>query len=1224
MKRLFALALVLSMLLSMVPAVFAAETESTVTVNLTGKTEVALEETALTYTVNVSGAQALATATLTFDVSGLKNPVAEGLNGWFILDQEYANGILTAVICNTVGVTGEAEILTVSGNTSGKPGTAAVALTEAVLSAYVGENSEEYATVIMGDTEVVTTIHYSCYDVNRDGMVNQLDITRAQRAYGAKAGDSHWNALADVDSDGDVDVTDLVLILNNYTVLTVSDAAFIEYLHGEFDDPEIEYSPDVRWWMAEGSHTDETLKEEIGYIAESGFGAVEFLAMTSDAADKNYGWGSQEWIDDTKLIIEEATKNGLGFALTSGTNWANANLPDTYEYEGQLIGPDHPSTGKQLTNASATVAAGQKLEAALNHNDYSSRGVTKYELVSVVAVGMVDAKNLNSQDTHVLVAGEDYTATETGVQVNWTAPENSENYVVYAFWMHGTGSISSPSYSKNYVLNYVDAAGMEALMAYWEANILTDELRALIKENGRGELYMDSLEVSGIGRAGGMLWGAEFLEEFEARRGYSFEPYMPFVLNSTSGSTFLFGDMSYTYNNFNADGRADDAMVNRIRNDYNQTMTELYMENVLQPLQEWLHEIGMTLRAEVSYGGHFYENTQPTKFVDGIETESLEFAYQIDSYRNFSGAAHLYNKVLSCEMGAALGMLYNGTIDRMNQIMYTGFASGISRNVLHTWSSQWGPSERNAAWPGFYGSSWPERVGYRQPLYQQYGEWTDMLSRYQKALRQGTPRMDVAILRSDYLIHNAVMAQGFGDTKGFRVGDSLYYDISLQHAGYTYDYFSPMLLTDPEVSFANGVIQPDGPGYQALIIYQEELPLEAAKVVLEWAKQGLPVILANGVDDLCTPNVYHDDVASTALFSQAGTDVDAELAAIMAELRKLDNVTELDDVKETVGALEALGVEPRVKFAEPNETLLTYSRQDAENDVNYLYVYNYLYGESVMREDTAIREAFTGELIIEGEGKPYVIDAWTGEVEAVETYRTENGKTILTVTMVPGEAALYAINTAENNVLHAVESNMEVVSEDGQLFVKATETGDYNTKLNNGRNVRGTVSVPADIALNWNVKIEAWTKGELITRTEEKYADHTTTEYKFDTVKTMKELGAVEELKAWRDLGVNESGVGYYTANFQLPEGWNDANGAILTLGSIYRSSAVIYVNGTRVAIPLETLKVDITDYLVEGENEIIVEVISNLENSYRGKPNQTYGLVGECYLDTYTLQAIA
>ena len=66
---------------------------------------------------------------------------------------------------------------------------------------------------------------------------------------------------------------------------------------------------------------------------------------------------------------------------------------------------------------------------------------------------------------------------------------------------------------------------------------------------------------------------------------------------------------------------ADQRFTQKLHNDLYQTMTDLYMENMLKPMQEWLHRHGMTLRAEISYGLPF-EISQPGKYVDGIETES--------------------------------------------------------------------------------------------------------------------------------------------------------------------------------------------------------------------------------------------------------------------------------------------------------------------------------------------------------------------------------------------------------------------------------------------------------------------------------------------------------------------------------------------------------------------------------------------------------------------------
>ena len=179
-------------------------------VALTGAEEVTLDAEELTYTVSVADAIDLATATLTFEVDGLEDVAVTGLNGWNVITTTEEDGVVTAVLYNLEGTDGAADIAAVTAPVPAKVGEVSVVLAEAVLSAYVG-NSEAFIDAIVTAGEAVTNVTYSTYDVNQDGVVNQLDITRAQRFFG-KADD-----LADVDGSGEVDITDLVLILNNYS-----------------------------------------------------------------------------------------------------------------------------------------------------------------------------------------------------------------------------------------------------------------------------------------------------------------------------------------------------------------------------------------------------------------------------------------------------------------------------------------------------------------------------------------------------------------------------------------------------------------------------------------------------------------------------------------------------------------------------------------------------------------------------------------------------------------------------------------------------------------------------------------------------------------------------------------------------------------------------------------------------------------------------------------------
>lgn len=999
--------------------------------------------------------------------------------------------------------------------------------------------------------------------------------------------------------------------------------------------PGMEYWPEVRWWLAEGFSTDETLKKDIQMIYDSGFGAAEFLAMGEAGADSSrYGWGSEEWVHDSKLIIKETTEKKMGASMTSGTNWSNANLT--------TITPDDKAAAKEIDFTVQTVAAGitrtgslTKVIATENTNEFMhSEKFNTQELIAVVAAKRISQKEnavyLDKESVIVLTdqvegIGEDRTLT-------WTAPADGD-YELTTFWLHGTGQTASPSVSVSYTVNYIDKYGVEALIDYWNKEILTQELKDLIRQNGRVQMYMDSLELSTHGK-GGQFWGYHLLEEFETRRGYDLTPYLPFVMKISTGM-FNFGEFKYWYEDQDAE------FMGKVRNDLYQTMTDLYMDNMLAPLQEWLHSIGMTLRAEISYGLPF-EISQPGKFVDGIETESLEFASQIESYRNLAGPAHLFNRLYSSETGATT-MNYMKGLNFYTQIIFTQFASGVSRTVLHGYSSIAG-SEDSTYWPGHEGMMpmFSERFGCRQPAYQHYNDWTDMLARYQMILRQGVPRMDIGILRLDYNFNNLL---AFGnekeiyEDKWLRVNEGIYWkDMTLQNAGYTYDYFAPQILEDEGIPFGEGVISPNGPAYQALVIYQESLPLTSAEQILKWAKLGLSIVIVNGVTEMIRTDIdkTHLKAASLTPFND---NMDQKLAEVMYEMKALDNVAEIDNQSETYNTLVSLGVYPRTRFVEPNKNILTLMREDG--NIRYVYAYNYMYTET---------EAVTFKIAIDGIGKPYQVNCWSGTVEELSLYNHDAGCTVVEITLKPGEATMISLNLEEKDEVHALSSNAhKVLQSAGKISVVACESGTYSTELSDGSVVTKEIETPENIDLDqWDLEVEDWNEGEKIIINEDRGLGYVTNEVYYETKKTKIQVGKTE-LKPWKDIpavGKDVSGVGYYTTTFQLPENFAENNGAYLNIGSTNGNSAAVYVNGRKVSgVDFDKLKVDISDTLVKGENTIKVEVSSTLNNRLKArgyynnikdissmmsggnesiKTNvQDYGMTGKTTLVTYTIENI-
>ena len=329
--------------------------------------------------------------------------------------------------------------------------------------------------------------------------------------------------------------------------------------------PEKQYRPDVRWWLAEGMHTDQTLKNEMQMLDDMGMGAIEFLAMEEPGADsKLYGWGSEEWVHDTHTLVEETTKREMGVSMTSGTNWSNANLIS--------ITPDDKAAAKELDYVEEILAAGQSRSGELPRCVIKTENVHVQELVAVVAakvVGEQDNKPMLSKETIVLTDQVKDGALE------WTAPEDG-TYRLFIFWLHGTGQTASPSCAISYTINYIDHYGIDAFIDYWDKVVLTKELRENLEKYGRGMMYMDSLELSTFG-AGGQFWGYHFNEEFEKRRGYDITPYLPFVVKK-GGMMPLKHDYHYVMD--------DAAFAEKFHNDLYQTMTDLYMENMLKPMQE--------------------------------------------------------------------------------------------------------------------------------------------------------------------------------------------------------------------------------------------------------------------------------------------------------------------------------------------------------------------------------------------------------------------------------------------------------------------------------------------------------------------------------------------------------------------------------------------------------------------------------------------------------------
>lgn len=939
--------------------------------------------------------------------------------------------------------------------------------------------------------------------------------------------------------------------------------SFAAGLEGRYIDPDRVFSSDVRWWLGEAAHTDETLLEEIQALYDAGFRGVE-LCMQTDAKadDTDYAYGSAMWEHKWNLMMNKLLDLGMAVYLTSGTNWQTSNVPG--------LDPTSAAAMQNLIMATSVVAAGESVSSLPAPTVEERREGARF--VGAYAYRLIDDSTVDPDSYIDLVDEVDAGADVWQQSVDWSAPSDGQ-YRVFAMWTQGTYQTSSPSAEPAYTTNYFDTAGVDALREFWEHHYLADpKLRAKIKA-GDVQLFMDSLEIELEG--GVTFWSEDMASQFEKRKGYDPLPYL-FLID---GVEARFNQPHTTIGDLGTYRLAEDEQLRqRIINDWQDVQTQLYRERMLQPLREWLNSVGIETRAQISYGKAM-EISEPIMDVDYPEAENLNQYNQVDIFRYWTGGAKLQNKVLSSET-SALPIGWNATHQKHLRDAYSTYAAGFQRIVWHVWAAEYGYG--NYEWPGANPSPLAflrfPLMGDRNPGAENYDELNAHLGRVQQLLQTGVSRTDVGFVNQKW-VHGMAFGGGLGsdnDAMNWQLAHQgvQYRSTELQDNGYTYDYFSPAFLFDDEVTFNEETKTIEQAGYKAVVLFQDWLDLAGAERLLDWAEKGLKVVILG-------------DAASHTPFNDGNDD---KLHAVMERLTALPTVRTAEVFDEPAGGyfssdpggyddnvlekLEELGVEPYSGFTEPNLQLLTQTREDGDGN-QFVYAYNYddgSYLQNSLKEE--IRTARVGDridtdIVQDGLFVPYQIDAWTGEVTEIANYRWEDDRTVVPLGLDYNDIALMAFEKVDEERLHAVDTNAASVrAVDGELVARALASGTVTTKLSDGTSRVDDVEVPAAADIrDWDVTIKSWrpsdTVGDL-SRTET-IQGLTTTNRKTSTVTTPINV-TLDTLKTWDqipEVGQAVSGTGRYEASFR----WDAeaASGAYLDLGRTLEESAAVWINGEKV-----------------------------------------------------------
>lgn len=960
-----------------------------------------------------------------------------------------------------------------------------------------------------------------------------------------------------------------------------------------FANPRNSARPLYRFWHTGGLMTPESVARQVQQIRSSGAGGFEANQLTGAVESapgydaETMDWGTDRWTRAQQALFDEGRKANLRVDSIYTPGWSAGT---------QTVRPDGVGSAKELTFGSVWVDAGDSYRGEVPKSTLPD-GVKKRVLQGVVAYRCERTCSDLGEGIPILDprSADNLTAQGRDDTITWTAPGQPDGarYVIVSSWSHGTGQTVelAKTADTTFLVDHFAPEGFEAIRDYTEEEVMTPALRASLRRSG-GSLFFDSLELNRLG-VQVRSWTPRFLREFEERQGYSLVPYLASVAVTTPVFDFT--------------GTRGD----RIREDYNQTLSDLFRDYHLLPLKRYADSYNMTVRGQAysSFGPAPIDISDMASLLDIPEGEDLSFnngfeftvgqaefitTRNSDNWRALASAtAQAGRDVISTECCALLG---STSVARQKLLAHVNqqFSVGVNQIVWHGWADQ-SPGAATT-WPGFAPFSFiaSDLYGPQNPTFADDRAINTYVGRMQTVLRRGTLRNDIAVYRDDN-----------NHTPTGSTGQLYFADQSLARAGYSYGFLNDTMVKKAQVR--GGRLEPKTLGYKAFVLDNTSstatnptMSLGAARRVLKWARQGLPVVVVGKLPNRVRG--YHPKQ-------------DKALARTNRQLLATPGVRRVPTQVAVLSALRAAGVYSAVRYAKSSSPLVALQRRT--NDSNYYHLFN-----------SATRATST-RVTLQGRGRPYNYNAWTGQVIPVAEYtRTRNGVQF-EVALTPGNSAIYAVTTGNGDTPRAatrISARSTTADEvayrsGGDLIVRDSEPGTYRVRLSNKR--LRTIKI-ADVPdpqrpAVWNLAVTSWQAGVS--------GPNSTAKIALPRIP----LTALPngELPDWLTIpGLqNKSGIGTYTTTIDVGPRWTGGRGARLSLGVI-RGLARVSVNGR--ALPrvnqLDPSNIDLAGFLKAGTNTIQVRLSTLLGNAaYPASPwgEKSYGLIGPVVVTPYGTRTV-
>jgi hypothetical protein len=434
-----------------------------------------------------------------------------------------------------------------------------------------------------------------------------------------------------------------------------------------FGDPPEAAKPMTRWWWFGGAVTEAEITRELVFMKEAGLRGAEIQPVYPVAVDdpgrgiRSLRYFSEELFAALRHAVREARRLGLQLDFTLGSGWPYGGpfVPTGLAARRlRLLGRDAAGPGEVAWDLTAQLTGEDRLVA--------------------IVMAPLQGGELDLARSRVL---EEQPKAELGRAARRSSVVRARleegPWRLMAFLDSPTGQqVKRPTLGMEG--NVLDHHSREAMGLFLRA--AGDRVMdALASEGGPPfhSVFCDSLEVYGAD------WTADFLAEFEKRRGYDLRPHLPALWQEAG------------------------PLTPHVRHDARLTLSELGLERFFAPLVSWAEGRGMKARIQAhgtpcdvmqAYGLAHIPEGETIFRGDGCEVN-------LRHRRLASSAAHLYGKPLaSCETYTWLrSPLYMTTLEQMKAATDAVVLDGLNHVVNHGYS--YSPPEAGEPGWAFYAAT---------------------------------------------------------------------------------------------------------------------------------------------------------------------------------------------------------------------------------------------------------------------------------------------------------------------------------------------------------------------------------------------------------------------------------------------------------------------------------------------------------------------------------------